>query len=123
MRAAPLARTLGASFKLAVADVICNMDAVYTKLRIVTEAEKVSFSSLIKEVCNASSAKKLSASKSQSGFTVFSIMRGLRSVNNSDCEGKFKSIIKDCVAGHNFRGGSFITNDLILKISINTSAN
>lgn len=122
MRAAALALALGASFNLIVADVICNTEAVHSKPRIVTEAEKDGFASSIKEACNASSAKKLSTSESQSGFTVFSIMRGLGSVNDSDCEEKFNSIIEECVAGHNFGGGSFIIDGLILKISVDTSA-
>jgi len=122
MRAAALALALGPSFKLAVADVICNTEAVHSKPRIVIEAEKDGFASSIKEVCNSSSAKKLSTSESQSEFTVFSITRVLGSVNDSDCEDRFNAILEECLAGHNFGGGSFMTDGLILKVSVDTSA-
>jgi hypothetical protein len=119
MRVAALALALGASLNLAIADVICNTEAVHSKPRIVTEAEKDGFASSIEELCNTNNTE--THSKSQSGLTVFSITRGQGTISDSDCEDNFNSIIEECVAGRNFGGGSFVTNGLTLEISVDTS--
>jgi hypothetical protein len=111
MRTAGLVVALGGLLNVAFANVICNSEVVHSKPRIVSAAEKDGFATSIKEVCSTND----SFSESRSGSTVFTLTG---TDKKDDCEARFHSIIEQCVAGHNFGGGKFITtHGLTLEVS------
>lgn len=114
MRTAGLVVALGGLFNVAFANVVCNTEAVHSKPRIISVAEKDGFANTIEEVCSTTD----SFSESRSGSTVFTITGTDEDLGSDDCEAQFHSIIEQCVAGHNFGGGRLIATDgLTLEVS------
>ncbi|KAK7189995.1 hypothetical protein PSPO01_03716 [Paraphaeosphaeria sporulosa] len=114
MRTAGLVVALGSLLNVAFANVVCNTEAVHSKPRIVSAAEKEGLATSIEEVCSTTD----SFSESRSGSTVFTITGTDEDLGSDDCEAQFHAIIEQCVAGHNFGGGRLITTDgLTLEVS------
>ncbi|KAJ4353806.1 uncharacterized protein N0V89_005536 [Didymosphaeria variabile] len=120
MRTAGLVVALGGLFNVAFANVVCNTEAVHSKPRIISVAEKDGFANTIEEVCSTTD----SFSESRSGSTVFTITGTDEDLGSDDCEAQFHSIIEQCVAGHNFGGGRLIATDgLTLEVSTTDAEN
>ncbi|KAL1608211.1 hypothetical protein SLS60_003150 [Paraconiothyrium brasiliense] len=107
MRTAGLVVALGGLLNVAFANVVCNTEAVHSKPRIISAAEKDGFASSVEEVCSTTE----SFSESRSGSTVFTITGTDEALGSDECEAQFHSIIEQCVASHNFGGGRLITTD------------
>ncbi|KAF2446208.1 hypothetical protein P171DRAFT_483573 [Karstenula rhodostoma CBS 690.94] len=107
MRTAGLVVALGGLLNVAFANVVCNTEAVHSKPRIISTAEKDGFATSIEEACSTTDT----FSESRSGSTVFTVAGTDENLGSDDCEAQFHAIIEQCVAGHNFGGGRLTTTD------------
>ena len=113
---------LAVSFNAALADVLCNSEALHYRPRIISEAERNGFEDATDELCGNNDEKTFQMIFESMVFTR-TRTEDIPVYSESICKASFQSIIEACISGKNTGGGNFITNGLTVEILLDYSNN